>query len=159
MSESICNSEHLYIAMKICAIAHKDQVDKAGNPYILHPLRVAAAGSHQSLDCAILGLLHDIVEDDGETFPLDWFEDKFPEIIITALNAITKKDGETINSYLFRVSRNRLASIVKEMDIADNSDPNRLAKLDVKTRNRLLKKYNKCIRILYSLFEKYRWKI
>ena len=84
-----CNARHLTVAMRICTEAHKDQVDKAGNPYILHCLRVAAAGS--DLDQAVLGLLHDVVED-NKSFTLDYIrENGFPEEIVVALDAITKR--------------------------------------------------------------------
>ena len=48
-------------AIKIAVEAHTGQVDKGGNPYILHPLRVML-----SLDLEeerIVGVLHDVVED------------------------------------------------------------------------------------------------
>ena len=48
-------------AIKIAVEAHTGQVDKGGNPYILHPLRVML-----SLDTEqerIVGVLHDVVED------------------------------------------------------------------------------------------------
>ena len=48
-------------AIEIALIAHAGQTDKAGAPYILHPLRVMLA---QTTDIArIAGVLHDVVED------------------------------------------------------------------------------------------------
>ena len=56
-------------AMRAYALArraHAGQRDKAGAPYILHPLSVAqgvmASGDEDALVCA---LLHDVVEDGG----------------------------------------------------------------------------------------------
>jgi len=48
-------------AIKIALEAHIGQVDKGGNPYILHPLRVML--SLNSEEERIVGVLHDVVED------------------------------------------------------------------------------------------------
>ena len=48
-------------AIKIAVEAHTGQVDKGGNPYILHPLRVML--SIETEEERIVGVLHDVVED------------------------------------------------------------------------------------------------
>ncbi len=48
-------------AIEIAERAHAEQTDKAGKPYIGHPIRVMNAG--QTLDEKIVGVLHDAVED------------------------------------------------------------------------------------------------
>ena len=48
-------------AIKIAVEAHTGQVDKGGNPYILHPLRVML--SLDTEEERIVGVLHDVVED------------------------------------------------------------------------------------------------
>ena len=48
-------------AIEIAASAHRNQVDKGGKPYILHPIRVMM--SLNSEDEKIVGVLHDVVED------------------------------------------------------------------------------------------------
>ena len=48
-------------AIKIALEAHIGQVDKGGNPYILHPLPVML--SLNSEEERIVGVLHDVVED------------------------------------------------------------------------------------------------
>ncbi len=48
-------------AIKIAVEAHTGQVDKSGNPYILHPLRVML--SLNTEEGRIVGVLHDVVED------------------------------------------------------------------------------------------------
>jgi (p)ppGpp synthase/HD superfamily hydrolase len=50
-------------AIEIAARGHAGQLDKAGNPYVLHPLRVMLR-----LDAPeerMAGVLHDVVEDCG----------------------------------------------------------------------------------------------
>ena len=48
-------------AIKIAVEAHTGQLDKGGNPYILHPLRVML--SLETEEERIVGVLHDVVED------------------------------------------------------------------------------------------------
>ena len=48
-------------AISIAVEAHEGQIDKGGNPYILHPLRVMM--SLRTVDEMIVGVLHDVVED------------------------------------------------------------------------------------------------
>jgi guanosine-3',5'-bis(diphosphate) 3'-pyrophosphohydrolase len=58
-------------AFTFAASAHRGQVDKAGRPYITHPVRVAnrvmeAGGSHAEI---VAALLHDTVDDRSCAFP------------------------------------------------------------------------------------------
>lgn len=48
-------------AIIIAARAHEGQVDKAGAPYILHPLRVMLSLEDETE--RICGVLHDVIED------------------------------------------------------------------------------------------------
>ncbi|MGZ7078608.1 MAG: GTP pyrophosphokinase, partial [Thermoanaerobaculia bacterium] len=52
-------------AIAIAAEKHAGQTDKAGAPYILHPLRVMLRVSTN--DERITAVLHDVVEDCGVT--------------------------------------------------------------------------------------------
>lgn len=52
---------NLQRAIEIAAEAHREQTDKAGAPYLLHPLRVMM--SLDTDDERIVGILHDVVED------------------------------------------------------------------------------------------------
>jgi guanosine-3',5'-bis(diphosphate) 3'-pyrophosphohydrolase len=47
------------------AKAHKDQVRASGEPYLIHPISVAAILADMKMDVATVstGLLHDVVED------------------------------------------------------------------------------------------------
>ena len=131
-------------AIDIATNAHKEQVDKAGAPYIEHPLRVMEAGA--TIDEKILGVLHDVVEDSYWTFDALSAEG-FPPHIIAALRCITKlSPEEPYDKFIARVKKNPLATAVKLNDLKDNMDITRLPYLsdkDVKRLKRYLKAYKK----------------
>jgi hypothetical protein len=70
------------------------------------------------------------------------------EPVITAIEAPTKRPGETLAESMARAAADPIANAVKRADIADNSDPVRLARLDTATAERLRQKYASSIRLL-----------
>ena len=52
-------------AYKLAVDAHKEQKRKSGEPYIIHPLKVAYILAELELDMETItaGILHDIIED------------------------------------------------------------------------------------------------
>lgn len=138
-------SELLRRAIDIAKEAHKGQVDKAGNEYIDHPLRVMAAG--HSVSEKIVGILHDVVEDTDWTFERLEAEG-FTTEIIEALKCVTKQwEDEPYDAFIERVKTNPLAVTVKINDLADNMDIRRLKELTDKDLKRL-QKYHKAYRQL-----------
>lgn len=103
--------------------AHKGQKDKAGKPYILHPVYVAM--HTKGVKRKTVALLHDIVEDTEITF-LDLAQMGFDDEIVQAVKAITKRKNERYGEYLIRVKQNPIAKDVKIADIKHNSDLGRL---------------------------------
>jgi len=136
-------------AYGIARSAHWGQKDKEGEDYLLHPMRVSAKGKSEKE--RILGLLQDVVEDTDITLE-DLSEEGFSKEIVDAVDALTKREGESDPQYLTRVKENELARGVKLYDIEDNADPERLAKLDRETRERLTKKYRYARDFLLSSF-------
>ena len=137
------NEELLQKAIDIATAAHSGQLDKAGAPYIDHPLRVMAAGS--TTDEKIVGVLHDVIEDSEWTFEARAAEG-FPAHIINALRHITHLPDETYEKFIARVKKNPLATAVKLNDLSDNMDIRRLPYLsdkDVKRLKRYLKAYKR----------------
>ena len=104
-------------ALEIAAHAHTGQVDKAGAPYILHPLRVMLAMRHPSERMA--AILHDVVEDTAVT--LDELRAAgFHSEVVEAVDALTKRKGESRLDAAQRAVRNPIARAVKLADLADN---------------------------------------
>jgi hypothetical protein len=58
------------------------------------------------------------------------------------VEALTRGSGEAPDDYYARVAANPLAVKVKRADVADNADPERLARLDPALRERLTAKYD-----------------
>lgn len=112
-------------AIQIAADAHAGQFDKGGAPYILHPLRVMM--SLQVPAQQIVAVLHDVVEDSKVTLG-DLRAAGFPNDVLTAIRALTKKKGETRLEAAARAATNPIARAVKLADVSDNMDLGRIAR-------------------------------
>ena len=110
-------------AIAIAAKAHEGQVDKAGNPYLAHPLFVMK--NVASLELKIVAVLHDAVEDSELTLE-QLRSEGFPEVLVSAIAAITKIEGEAYAAYLERVIANPIALRVKIADVTHNLDLRRI---------------------------------
>ena len=104
-------------AIKLAVKAHKGQVDRFGQPYILHPLRMMLSVKKNSEK--IVALLHDTVEKTTTTYD-DLREKGFSGDVIEAVNSLTRRKGEEYDAYISRVSKNSIAVIVKIADLNDN---------------------------------------
>ena len=125
-------------AIEIATKAHQGQTDKAGKPYIDHPLRVMRMGT--TTEEMIVGVLHDVIED------TDWTFDKllaegFSFEVVDALQCVTKlSEDEPYDQFIARIKVNPLAVKVKLNDLTDNMDIRRLVCITDKDVERL-KKY------------------
>jgi (p)ppGpp synthase/HD superfamily hydrolase len=111
-------------AIAIAATAHAGQIDKADNPYILHPLRVMLNMSTEQE--RIVAVLHDVVEDTDWTFDL-LRKEGFPDEILEAIDSVTKRDDESYSAFVGRAGRNSIGRKVKLADLKDNSDLSRIS--------------------------------
>lgn len=111
-------------AISLAVDAHKGQFDKAGQPYILHPLRVMLRLSGETEQ--IVGILHDVVEDSDTTLD-DLRQMGYSEEIVTALDHVTRRDTETYEEFVQRSRQNPIARRVKQADLEDNMDVRRLS--------------------------------
>ena len=121
-------------AMILAATAHMGQLDKGGNPYILHPVRVMLRCN--TLEEKIVAMLHDTLEDSDLTAD-DLVKEGFSKEIVDAVVTLTRKTEENYMEHIQKVSKNPLATTVKLSDLADNMDLNRLPGLTPKDFQRL----------------------
>ncbi|TCT25147.1 HD domain-containing protein [Thermomonas haemolytica] len=111
-------------AIALAATAHAGQLDKGGQPYILHPLRVMFRVATDEQRMA--AVLHDIVEDTSVTFE-DLEAQGFPAPVVEAVRALTKLPGESRLAAAERAAANPIALAVKLADNAENMDLSRIA--------------------------------
>ncbi|MGE0791415.1 MAG: HD domain-containing protein [Sandaracinaceae bacterium] len=110
-------------AVMIAAEAHLGAFDKAGAPYIDHPLRLRAR-ANGDLE-KMVAVLHDVVEDSAWTLE-DLGREGFPELVLRALDHLTRRQGETYDAFIDRVAEDELATRIKRLDLEDNLDPTRV---------------------------------
>lgn len=122
---------------------HMGQVDKSGQPYILHPLRVMK--NCPNIETKIVAVMHDVLEDTGTT--KEELLEFLPKHLVDAIISITKVENEAYDDYLKRVGNNYYATQVKLMDLKDNMNLDRLNKIEMKDMKRYLK-YRKAVEYL-----------
>jgi (p)ppGpp synthase/HD superfamily hydrolase len=132
---------NLQRAIEIAAEAHREQTDKAGAPYLLHPLRVMM--SLETDEERIVGVLHDVVED-GPGWTFERLEEEgFSPTVLDALRLVTKRsedegDSEVVYvAFVRRAKGNKIARRVKTADILDNLNASRLSALTEKDMRRM----------------------
>ena len=111
-------------AIEIAAAAHRGQTDKAGQPYILHPLRVMLACEGEAT--RIVAVLHDVIEDSDWT-PEALRAEGASDAILAALDTVTRREDETYSEFIERAARNEIGRAVKIADLHDNLDLSRIA--------------------------------
>lgn len=124
------------LALKIATEAHKGQVDKAGVPYINHPLTVASLVDTE--EEKIVALLHDTIEDTNIT-EQDLLNYGFSNKIVEAVKLLTHNKDVPYMDYVAKIKDNELARKVKIADLTHNSDLSRLKEITDKDK----KRYNK----------------
>lgn len=133
-------------AIALAATAHAGQTDKAGAPYVLHVLRVMLRC--ETNEERMAAVMHDMVEDCGWT--LDQLRaEGFPEPVVEAVDAVTRRDGETYDDFVLRAKLHPIGRPVKLADLADNSDLSRLPEVTARDHARL-EKYRRAIDALSS---------
>ena len=134
-------------ATKLMYEKHKEQVDKAGMPYVLHPLHVAEQMTDEY--SATVALLHDIVEDTDITLE-QLSAMGFPEEITDALGCLTHGEDVEYFDYVKNIGTNEIATDVKIADLEHNSDLTRLNEITEWDLARV-EKYKKCLEYLKNV--------
>lgn len=132
------------LALKITTEAHKGQVDKAGVPYINHPLTVASLVDTE--EEKIVALLHYTIEDTNIT-EQDLLNYGFSNKIVEAVKLLTHNKNVPYMDYVAKIKDNELARKVKIADLTHNSDLSRLKEITDKDK----KRYNKYQKALLYL--------
>lgn len=113
---------------------HAGAVDKAGQPYILHPLRVMARLSTETE--RVVAILHDVVEDSEVTLD-DLRAEGFSAEVVNAIDHVTRREGEPYEAFIERIAPHPLARRVKLADLEDNMDMTRLVVFDERGAERM----------------------
>ena len=142
------------LAMKVAYDAHAGQLDRAGVPYIYHPIHVAEQMDNE--DACVVALLHDVVEDTDISLD-DLKEMGFTETQLEGVRLMTHippegelSEEEKLEDYLDYVRRikdNDLAKQVKIADLNHNADPSRCI-TDTPSDRARYEKYKKALEIL-----------
>lgn len=117
------------LAVVFATAAHDGVKDRAGRPYILHPLAVAkivrdGGGSEAEIVAAVL---HDVVEDTDYT--LDDIRTLFGDEVTDIVDAVTRRSDETRREYIVRAFTHPQGKRVKKADHTSNRDGDRRALL------------------------------
>jgi len=102
-------------AIDIATEAHRDQVDKAGEPYLLHPMRVMK-NMVSDYDAA----LHDVVEKNPTWTLKRLASEGFSEKVIAGVDAMTRRPGENYEDFVIRAGADPIGRTVKLADLRDN---------------------------------------
>lgn len=167
-------------AIRLAELAHFNQTDKAGLPYIEHPRRVMKAVQTQGAMpyVQMAAILHDVTEDTAFTCDMlltlgvpaaaveiiklvdrDYSEEKHSQAIISC--SLFDKEDWNIDMehawsmsvdefYYFNIKNNAGARQVKLADIGDNLQPWRLNYLPAEKQRQLQEKYAKALSMLNS---------
>jgi (p)ppGpp synthase/HD superfamily hydrolase len=137
-------------AISIAVQAHSGQKDKAGMPYVLHPLRLMLR--QDSTEAMIGAVLHDVVEDTDITID-QLAEAGFSSAVLEAISLLTHDKSIPYMDYIRAIARNAIARQVKLADLIDNMDLNRIPNPQEKDYLRL-EKY----KVAYEYLTKDKWK-
>ena len=110
-------------AIELAVHHHKGQVDKMGQPYILHPLRVMARC--QGAEAQMVAVMHDLIEDTPVT-PELLLSEGFSQSVVDGLLGVTRQDSDSPRLFLLRSRQHPLSRAVKLADLEDNLDLRRL---------------------------------
>lgn len=150
----------------LAEFAHRNQFDKAGEPYFKHPYRVMEMMRDQGAPpyVQMAAVLHDVTEDTAFTTDMlmalgvpeaavqivRLLDRTYSKVRFTKLVEVSgMPDVMTADEYYYaNIMGDSWARAVKLADISDNTKPWRLSYLPVETQDRLKAKYAKAHNLL-----------
>lgn len=135
-------NEMLSKAIALAAKVFEGHLDKGGNPYILHCLRVMYGVDQNDPELMAIAMLHDVVEDFQITNVVlgDLTRAGFSDRIVRVVGILThEKEDVPYMDYVKSCALDKDARIVKMADLEDNSKITRLKSLGKKDFDRLEK--------------------
>ncbi len=121
-------------AIELAAKYHAGQVDKAGLPYILHPLAIMARVD--GIETKTVAVLHDIIEDTSITAE-NLSQLGFSDTVVSVVVALTRTKGMTRIEAAYQAKANPVARVVKLADLAENMNLGRIPNPTAKDYQRL----------------------
>ena len=143
------SNQNLMLAkvISIAAVAHSSQLDKGGNAYILHPMRLMMRLRTTDVELMQIAIMHDVIED-HPIYTIETLESEgFSKRVINGLRCMTPEKNESYEQYIRRIATNDDAVLVKLEDLRDNSDITRLKGITQKDFDRV-QKYQKAFQYL-----------
>lgn len=109
----------LAAALQVAIRTHAAQVDRQGEPYLLHVLRVVEAVSPEA---KVVAALHDVIEDGGPCLAELVWMCLLDQRELHALNLLTRPGDMAYGDYIAEIAANdnALAREVKLADLHDN---------------------------------------
>lgn len=129
--------EMLSNMLMLATYKHAGQLDKSGQPYILHPLAVMHLlyTDDEELQCIALG--HDLIEDTN-TKPCHLEDLGFSRRVVQGIIALTRPKGMPYFQYKAQVQLNPDAIRVKLCDLQHNMDLSRSYAIPPSLRKRYI---------------------
>jgi hypothetical protein len=134
------NRPTLEDAIAFAVDVHRGQKDKAGEPYILHPLTIMLRV--EGKEAKMAAALHDVVEDGGITVE-ELTARGYPEAVVRAVDLLTKRhdkgDAGAEEAYIEAIAADPVARTVKIADLEHNMEIRRLTDLTDEDATRMAK--------------------
>jgi (p)ppGpp synthase/HD superfamily hydrolase len=106
-------------AILLAVQAHHGQKDRAGWPYILHPLRMMLRMKSETE--MTVAILHDVIEKTSLTLA-DLRDAGYAQDMVEAVDSLTRREGETYQELVARARSHPIARKVKIADLEDHLD-------------------------------------
>jgi len=127
----------LALAISITAKAFENVLDKGGQPYVLHCLRVMNnVQGDECVKCA--SVMHDLIEDTDWTFQ-ELTALGFSDKTIGLLHLLTHQKETSYEDYIKAISVSKEATEIKLRDLEDNCNITRIKGLRKKDFDRIEK--------------------